>query len=168
MDKKFINKDYVNLMWGLNPKINALNALKKLGNPFASINSGFDQEAVNNFNPDVGLTESSQSEPLKEKFREPIVSTKKDLLNKYRRRSIKNNKIVFVHDPKKKQLNQVKVEEEEYNEEEFLEDESNDNKEAYVEDSNEDTGLLPNGKKPRGSRYRGVSRNGNLWQVRCY
>jgi hypothetical protein len=84
MDKKFINNDYVNLMWGLNPSINALTALNKLGNPFASISAGFGQQAVNIFNPDAGLTESSQSEPLKEKFREPIVSTKNDLIIKHK------------------------------------------------------------------------------------
>jgi hypothetical protein len=52
----------------------------------------------------------------------------------------------------------IKIEE---NEIDLKEDVGNETANGNDSDSN-------NKKKPRGSRYRGVSRNGNQWQVRKY
>ena len=131
-----------------------------------------------------------------------------DFLNKIRRRSIKNNKIVFCHSQKnntRKFINGIKVkkqkiknkiksfktniinlifnsnlnlniylkesEEElkgedliklEENLDNSLSDSNNQNNSGKDENDNNEN----NNKKPRGSRYRGVSRNGNQWQVK--
>lgn len=98
----------------------------------------------------------------------------KNFLGKIRRRSIKNNKIVYIN-PSSAAARKLaqdmnnnitpKAVEECY--------ELNDNKiDELCEIPNElnfsgesDENNENLGKKPRGSRYRGVSRNGNQWQV---
>lgn len=86
-----------------------------------------------------------------------------DLLAKKRKRYIKNNKLVFVQPgsaaAKKLELEGTDKEEEitklENNEEMFDQNVEYNSMEEQIS----------KGKKPRGSRYRGVSRNGNQWQV---
>ena len=86
-----------------------------------------------------------------------------DLLAKKRKRYIKNNKLVFVQPgsaaAKKLELEGADKEEEitklENNEEMFDQNVEYNSTEVQIS----------KGKKPRGSRYRGVSRNGNQRQV---
>ena len=85
------------------------------------------------------------------------------LLAKKRKQYIKNNKLVFVQPgsaaAKKLELEGTDKEEEitklENNEEMFDQNVEYNSMEEQIS----------KGKKPRGSRYRGVSRNGNQWQV---
>ena len=77
---------------------------------------------------------------------------KKDkLISKKRKRFIKNNKLVFIQLDKEKEKNEEKSE-------------SIDNKNDSSLNSEKVDGLIKN-IKPRGSRYRGVSKNGSQWQV---
>jgi hypothetical protein len=101
------------------------------------------------------------------------------LLKKIRLRSIKNNKIVFCHSKKKKPVNENNAKTFEL-QEETIENPGFFNGDDMMIDNNEgfeyETDSIKNeeaesgidektGKKPRGSRFRGVSRNGNQWQV---
>jgi hypothetical protein len=54
----------------------------------------------------------------------------------------------------------------ENNEIEIKEEEEKLENESFIENDNDSDST--NKKKPRGSRYRGVSRNGNQWQVNFY
>jgi hypothetical protein len=62
-------------------------------------------------------------------------------------------------DDKIKEEELIKAEENDDNLSEFNVNNVNNSNDHESEQSNK-------GKKPRGSRYRGVSRNGNQWQVR--
>ena len=75
--------------------------------------------------------------------------------SKKRKRFIKNNKLVFV------QLNKNSENKEEKNESEEKE-ENNSEEPLSPEKAGE---LIQKKTKPRGSRYRGVSKNGSQWQV---
>lgn len=79
------------------------------------------------------------------KIRDKVFCTMK------RRRFIKNNKLVF------KQFDPFEEEKKSKN---SSNNENNDNSSTLSLEE-----LLPKSLKPRGSKYRGVSRNGNLWQV---
>jgi hypothetical protein len=87
-----------------------------------------------------------------------------DLLGKQRNRSIKNNKIVFSHrkgtnDDDVSSINNdnnLSIDEHPSSMNNF-----NDRKEVSYIRANKNTII----EKPRGSQYRGVSRNGNQWQV---
>jgi hypothetical protein len=106
-------------------------------------------------------------------------SNRNSELNKKRQRYIKNNKFVYVHPgsaaAKKMELEKQveKLKEEENIKPDQYEDLQNDfnlNNMNNQNDNNSDLNLSVSepsnkGKKPRGSRYRGVSRNGNQWQV---
>ena len=84
---------------------------------------------------------------------------------------IKNNKIVFSHVDKnsedKLEEEYKRIEEEQNKERRESEDmdDSNSNSNLSVNSKNENEKSFGMFKKPRGSRYRGVSRNGNQWQV---
>ena len=84
-------------------------------------------------------------------------SKKIQLCSKKRKRFIKNNKLVFVQvdQEKEKEINNIPEESEE-NEESQNHDSLNSEKMSE---------LIQKNKKPRGSRYRGVSKNGTQWQV---
>jgi hypothetical protein len=126
---------------GLNP--GTLDTLKNLQMSFKQIGNDYQ---INNLGKDNSNDSENQPEFLK----------------KQRRRSIKNNKIVFVHSKKKEIIEPIIPKEEEENMEESFEEIHREMKMPPTDQN----GLLPNGKKPRGSRYRGVSRNGNQWQVK--
>jgi hypothetical protein len=71
---------------------------------------------------------------------------------------LKNNKLVFLQLDKGKEGNEVNNEKEESEV-----DEENKNNESL--NSEKMSELINKNTKPRGSRYRGVSKNGSQWQV---
>ena len=83
---------------------------------------------------------------------------KEQLNSKKRKRSLKNNKLVFLQLDKGKEGNEVNNEKEESEV-----DEENKNNESL--NSEKMSELINKNTKPRGSRYRGVSKNGSQWQV---
>jgi hypothetical protein len=152
----------------------------------------------NEFNPN-SLTYSN-SNNLNKKYDRNNLS--KDFLSKIRRRSIKNNKIVFVHPHKALKQNMAANNEATHmntsvvinnvttetpnnnvvgttNHQDIIKiepgnNQKDDNMTIYSFNEKESINqsynkgkfaLILAGKKPRGSRYRGVSRNGNQWQV---
>ena len=88
----------------------------------------------------------------KEKINNNKLTTKK------RKRFIKNNKLVFVQVDKENENKKEKNDKErsELNEENKSQDSLNSEKVSE---------LMQKNTKPRGSRYRGVSKNGSQWQV---
>ena len=78
--------------------------------------------------------------------------------SKKRKRFIKNNKLVFVQLDKKEEKNEEKNEKKESKENEENKNEDSLNSEKVSE-------LIQKNTKPRGSRFRGVSKNGSQWQV---
>ena len=77
-----------------------------------------------------------------------------NMFNKKRKRDIKNNKLVFILGDNKKEKKEKEIKK-------FKSNEVNQNKENLKKnDENSEKN-----RKPRGSKYRGVSRNGNQWQV---
>ena len=76
-----------------------------------------------------------------------------NMFNKKRKRDIKNNKLVFISGDNKKEKKEIKKQKinNEVNQ-------SKDNSKKNDENSEKN-------RKPRGSKFRGVSRNGNQWQV---
>jgi hypothetical protein len=101
--------------------INAIEPFKTLSRSFGNLNLAFNN--VNNyFNEGVSITGSisdrfvSNVEPVRSKPRFSSIPmhkynnpNKKDFLNKMRRRSIKNNKIVFCHSLGSRKVVQDKV-----------------------------------------------------------
>ena len=104
---------------------------------------------LNNLNFTSSLNEKNI---LKEKEKN---STTLNMFNKKRKRDIKNNKLVFIlGDNKKEKKEKIK-------QKKNIEDnKKKENKENAKKDENSEKNH-----KPRGSKYRGVSRNGNQWQV---
>ena len=185
--------DYQALFNNLNSNsINAIEPFKTLSRSFGNLNLAFNN--VNNYyNEGVSMPSSnserviSNVEPVRSKPRFSSIPmhkynnlnnpVKKDFLNKMRRRSIKNNKIVFCHSLGSRKIVQDKVNFFNFQpqevkvegtiEEEIPIDEHEEEEELKKElkvNYSEPVSMI-NGKKPRGSRYRGVSRNGNQWQV---
>ena len=77
-----------------------------------------------------------------------------NMFNKKRKRDIKNNKLVFISGDNKKEKKEVKKQK-------ISNELNNQNKETSKKnDENSEKN-----RKPRGSKFRGVSRNGNQWQV---
>ena len=83
---------------------------------------------------------------------------KEGLTLKKRKRSIKNNKLVFIQLEEEKDKNEKNKEKNDSEEIEENKNESSLNSEKVSE-------LIQKNTKPRGSRYRGVSKNGSQWQV---
>ena len=83
-----------------------------------------------------------------------------NVFNKKRKRDIKNNKLVFISgDNKKEQKEKLrKKERKKIKMNEKPKENNNENMKKYDENSEKNI-------KPRGSKFRGVSRNGNQWQV---
>ena len=94
-----------------------------------------------------------ESSSIKEKLQKAQLTSKK------RKRFIKNNKLVFVQVDK--ETNKKEENNKEKNESE--ENEENNNEESL--NSEKVSELMQKNTKPRGSRYRGVSKNGSQWQV---
>lgn len=76
-----------------------------------------------------------------------------NLFNKKRKRGIKNNKLVFILGDNKKEKKEIKKQK--------INNEININKENTKKNDEN----FEKNRKPRGSKFRGVSRNGNQWQV---
>jgi hypothetical protein len=95
------------------------------------------------------------------------------MFNKKRKRDFKNNKLVFIlGDNKKEKKDRENDKEKDKNKDKIITNNINitDNTETTPNqtqtnnlDSNDQNS--EKSKKPRGSKYRGVSRNGNQWQV---
>ena len=124
----------------LNPKENNINNISK--------EEKCNKQIIPEKNDQTLLTKS-QNQSTKPKIHKVLFNIKEsipkkegDLLTKKRKRFIKNNKLVFVQ-----------MDENELN-----------LKNEKVYDDDEDLDLQMN-TKPRGSRFRGVSKNGNQWQV---
>ena len=154
-----------------NTKNKKLNSINK--NTFTSkikFTSKTYDNSLNNNNSNKNMSQSknfidcgskSTSNPIQKKstplfnIKETILIKEKDkkdkLTAKKRKRFIKNNKLVFI------QLDKEKEKSEEKNE-------SVDNKNDSSLNSEKISELIKN-TKPRGSRYRGVSKNGSQWQV---
>jgi hypothetical protein len=127
------------------PPINnyAFSTLTKLTTPQLLVND----KNINNFtfsssiNENNGITENEKNSTL-------------NMFNKKRKRDIKNNKLVFILGDNKKEKKEVKKQK-------INNEENNQNKETNKK-SEENS---EKNRKPRGSKFRGVSRNGNQWQV---
>ena len=87
----------------------------------------------------------------------------RELLQNTRKRYIKNNKLVFVQ-PGSAAAKKLEMEVAD-KEEEIVKLENNEELFEQNMEYNSMEEQMSKGKKPRGSRYRGVSRNGNQWQV---
>ena len=97
-----------------------------------------------------------------------------EMLSKKRKRFIKNNKLVFVQADsaaaKRLEMEGFEMKDDDLNK---LENDNIENLEFPINNNvisnnyeyNSIEDQLAKGRKPRGSRYRGVSRNGNQWQV---
>ena len=81
-----------------------------------------------------------------------------ELTSKKRKRFIKNNKLIFVKEEKEKEKKDTNNKKGESEENEENKNEVSLNSELMSE-------LMQKNTKPRGSRYRGVSKNGSQWQV---
>jgi hypothetical protein len=82
---------------------------------------------------------------------------KNKMTSKKRKRFLKNNKLVFI------QSDKVNENKEENNNQNASGEEENQNNDSL--NSEKITELIQKNYKPRGSRYRGVSKNGSQWQV---
>ena len=80
------------------------------------------------------------------------------LTSRKRKRFLKNNKLVFV------QLTQEKDKDDDNSDKNGLDD-NEENKNEDSVDSEKVSELIQKNTKPRGSKYRGVSKNGSQWQV---
>lgn len=88
---------------------------------------------------------------------EEKLKQKSKITSKKRKRFLKNNKLVFIQSDKGKDYEEKK------NKNEVEEYEENDNEPSF--DSEKVSELIQKNTKPRGSKYRGVSKNGSQWQV---
>ena len=92
------------------------------------------------------------------------------MFNKKRKRDIKNNKLVFISENNKKEIKEKEKEnvKKENNNNTNNINTSNTNEiitSIIIETSQSNEINSEKDRKPRGSKYRGVSRNGNQWQV---
>ena len=169
--KNIINKNInnnININSCPNPKINkeTISNVKINKNPKII----FSSKIYNNINEvDEEPKNTNENVPIKKKT--PLFNIKEipldkektqkiQLTSQKRKRFIKNKKLVFVQVDKEKEKkdtnNKEGHEESEKNEEN--EDEDSLNSEKMSE-------LMQKNTKPRGSRYRGVSKNGSQWQA---
>ena len=118
-------------------------SLTKLTN--TPILSSVNRKPLNNFNFTSNLNE-------KNLIKENDKNSTLNMFNKKRKRDIKNNKLVFIlgDNKEKKEIKKQKINNEIHISKETLK-KNDENSEKN--------------RKPRGSKYRGVSRNGNQWQV---
>ena len=122
-----------------------------------------------NKNNIAAKTTKSDNEPILKKpallfnvketslIEEEKLKQKSKITSKKRKRFLKNNKLVFIQSDKGKDY------EEKNNKNELEEYEENENEASF--DSEKVSELIQKNTKPRGSKYRGVSKNGSQWQV---
>ena len=146
-----------------NKKFNSTNK-NTFNNKIKFTSKTYDNNSSKNMSQSKNLTDcgSNSTSNLIQKKSTPLFNIKestlikekdkKDKLTaKKRKRFIKNNKLVFIQLEKEKEKNEEK-------------NDSVDNKNDSSLNS-EKLGELIKNTKPRGSRYRGVSKNGSQWQV---
>ena len=148
-----------------NPKVEAQNKDKSNSNIYNNTsNSGNFTE--NSKKPtDKGCILASVVIPNKPKYLFKIKEStlnkeekpKNKMTSKKRKRFLKNNKLVFIQSDKVNENN------EENNSQNDSGEEENQNNDSL--NSEKITELIQKNYKPRGSRYRGVSKNGSQWQV---
>lgn len=174
-------------------KENDLNNFSEIFNPF-SINKIPEEQKNKNFKFSTSHSHTSQK-PITSSSILTDVIDKENLLGKIRKRYIKNNKIVYVNqslvnlhkslENNEIDLNKIKIEnqnnkDKNYEDENKLTDDyinkninielnevinSQCDEDENIRFSGESSNQSENNNKRRGSRYRGVSRNGNQWQV---
>ena len=83
-----------------------------------------------------------------------------NMFNKKRKRDIKNNKLVFILGDKDKDNKKEKKEKKEIKKQKIINGDEEKKENLKKNDENSEKN-----RKPRGSKFRGVSRNGNQWQV---
>ena len=123
--------------------VNNINNINENKQNYNLINNN--SKKIQNQNNNRNLSEKSNSEI--------------QLFNKKRKRYIKNNKLVFILNEKKKIKKNLEKNDKNENNENNEKNKNNDSKIELNEENSEKV------RKPRGSKYRGVSRNGNQWQV---
>ena len=121
-------------------------SLTNIANPPPLIPS-INEKNLNNL---IFSTSINEKNLLKENEK---TSSTLNMFNKKRKRDIKNNKLVFISGDNKKEKKEIKKAK--------IFNENNQSKENLKK--NDENSEKNN--KPRGSKFRGVSRNGNQWQV---
>ena len=109
-----------------------------------------DEPILKKTTPLFNVKETSLIEEEKLKQKSQITSRK-------RKRFLKNNKLVFIQSDKGRDYEEKK------DKNELEEYEENENDSSF--DSKKVSELIQKNTKPRGSKYRGVSKNGSQWQV---
>ena len=142
------------------------NEKNKVKNNFQAHEETNDNSNKNNI---TAKKTKSDNEPIQKKpallfnvketslIEEEKLKQKSKITSKKRKRFLKNNKLVFIQSDKGKDYEEKK------NKNEVEEYEENDNEPSF--DSEKVSELIQKNTKPRGSKYRGVSKNGSQWQV---
>ena len=172
------NKNSQNINNTKNPTLNS--SIKKDNNPKIKFTSKTFNTSTNNINNNNGNKINEQEKkpstpggvtplpPQAKKRPTPLFNItestlqkdkeqKSSLTCKKRKRFLKNNKLVFV------QLAQEKDKDDDNNDKNGLGNEENKNEDSV--DSEKVSEMIQKNTKPRGSKYRGVSKNGSQWQV---
>ena len=173
------NKNSQNINNAKNPTLNS--NIKKDSNPKIKFTSKTFNTSTNNSNNNSGNKINEQEKKLStpggvtplppqvKKRSAPLFNItestlqkdkeqKSSLTCKKRKRFLKNNKLVFV------QLAQEKDKDDDNNDKNGLGNKE-DNKNEDSVDSEKVSEMIQKNTKPRGSKYRGVSKNGSQWQV---
>jgi hypothetical protein len=108
--------------------------------------SSVNDKNINNFTFSNGVNETMNENEKN--------SSILNMLDKKRKRDIKNNKLVFILGDNKKDKKEKEIKKQKAN------NETEKKENVSKNDENSEKNI-----KPRGSKFRGVSRNGNQWQV---
>ena len=131
-----------------------------LGQPSIIPNANINEKNNQNYSfvDTMGDKNSIQNESEKN-------STTLNMFNKKRKRDIKNNKLVFISENNKKEKKDEKKKEKSSNVS-YVNNTENTETPNQTQTNNMDSNdVNSDAKKRRGSKFRGVSRNGNQWQV---
>ena len=131
-----------------------------LGQPSIIPNANINEKNNQNYSfvDTMGDKNSIQNESEKN-------STTLNMFNKKRKRDIKNNKLVFISENNKKEKKDEKEKEKSSNVS-YVNNTENTETPNQTQTNNMDSNdVNSDAKKRRGSKFRGVSRNGNQWQV---
>jgi hypothetical protein len=141
---KFTSKTYTT-----NTNTNTNKSNEQTKNPVTSAVTPFSSQIKKKSMPLFNITESTLQKDKVQKIH---------LTSRKRKRFLKNNKLVFV------QLTQEKDKDDDNSDKNGLDD-NEENKNEDSVDSEKVSELIQKNTKPRGSKYRGVSKNGSQWQV---
>jgi hypothetical protein len=143
-----INSDNFNKKTFLSPPLPMNNisfpTLAKITPP--PLISSVNDKNINNFTFSNGVNETMNENEKN--------SSILNMLDKKRKRDIKNNKLVFILGDNKKDKKEKEIKKQKAN------NETEKKENVSKNDENSEKNI-----KPRGSKFRGVSRNGNQWQV---